>query len=120
MRSPEEISRLFADILETGSPTPEMQENFRRLKDELDEREGMLRHYGEFFDGEKGWEFRGRDVRATEEYRDLQEKYSSLQGRYHDMFFNRHSTHETDNQVDLPTDSNSVDVTVNDLLVDMK
>lgn len=44
---------LLKRIAETGGMTEDMEKDFQRLKDDFDEREGILKKYGEEYDGEK-------------------------------------------------------------------
>lgn len=104
-------------IWETGGMTPDMEDDIRRLRDEFDEREGILREYGEEYDGEQEeYEFRRRnqesvisdtgsdvtEITDTEETisntddrveldnkPDWESRYRKLEQRYKDTFFGR-------------------------------
>lgn len=52
MRTRAAYEELLTRLMNSGELTPDMEEDFSRLKDELDEREGMLARYGETYDGE--------------------------------------------------------------------
>jgi hypothetical protein len=99
--------------MNSGELTPDMEEDFRRLKDELDEREGMLARYGETYDGEnKEYEWVAREVETDgtkdgsddvvqddkendvidtpeENVIDWEAKYRDLKERYIDRFMGR-------------------------------
>lgn len=104
-------------IWETGGMTPDMEEDIRRLRDEFDEREGILREYGEEYDVEQEeYEFRRRnngseisdsgsdttEITDTEDpvsetndrieidnKPDWESRYRKLEQRYKDTFFGR-------------------------------
>lgn len=126
MLSPKGVSSVVDRIMSTGGMTEDMQNDVRRLKDELDEREGILRRYGEDWDGEsEEYDWRARPI---EDYKDrfdeLSGKYNELVDRYNRKFFAGGSAHETDTTLNegdnkVP-DSTGTDVRINDLFVDVK
>jgi hypothetical protein len=99
--------------MNSGELTPDMEADFSRLKDELDEREGMLARYGETYDGEnKEYEWVAREVETDgtkdgsddvmqddnendvidtpeENVIDWEAKYRELKQRYIDRFMGR-------------------------------
>lgn len=113
MRTRAAYEELLTRLMNSGELTPDMEEDFRRLKDELDEREGMLARYGETYDGENKeykWVARevetdgskdgsdevvqepeGNDVVDTPEENviDWEAKYRNLKERYIDRFMGR-------------------------------
>lgn len=80
------INKILRRIMETGGLTPSMEEDIKKLQDEFNEREGILKQYGETFDGEdvEDYEFKGKEVEASDEYKS---KYEELHQRYLDRFF---------------------------------
>lgn len=104
-------------IWETGGMTPDMEEDIHRLRDEFDEREGILKEYGEEYDGEdETYEFRRRNEESTisdsgsditdiidtentvsttddrveiDNRPDWESRYRKLEQRYKDTFFGR-------------------------------
>ena len=78
-------------IFETGEPTADMAAAMQRLRDDFDEREGILRRYGESYNGEnKEYDFvesqELQQVRANEQrYRS---RYEDLSRDYYNRFFN--------------------------------
>lgn len=83
------VNKLLRRIMETGGLTPDMEEDIKRLKDELDEREGVLRKYGEWYDGEDKDEFEYAEKasdHATSDA-DWERRYRELKERYIDRFF---------------------------------
>lgn len=87
---------LMRKIWETGGLTPDMEEDIKRLKDDFDEREGILRKYGEVYDGEDKDDYdyveraseAGTDASEWEtKYNSLSADYDSLKQRYLDRFF---------------------------------
>lgn len=109
---------------ETGGLTPEMQEDLEKLRGELDERDGLLRKYGETYDGEseeEEWEFREREVPDYKaQYDALTAKYNGLSARYTDLMNNPHTAHETDASVDEGqgdyTDTDYDNIRISDLI----
>lgn len=80
---------LLKRIFETGGLTPDMEKDIQRLKDDFDERDGILKKYGEEYDGELDeYEFKekaGVDSSSVDEYKT---KYEDMKKRYVDRFFN--------------------------------
>lgn len=94
MRTRQAYEELLARLMASGELTPDMEEDFRRLKDELDEREGMLARYGETYDGENkeyDWKPREEEVVDTpkENVVDWKAKYDEMKQRYIDRFMGR-------------------------------
>lgn len=86
-------SNLLSDIMKTGGMTSEMESLTFRLKDELEEREGMLKRYGEKYDGENEekdeYDYVGRN---DEEWK---RKYDELAARYRNRLFGRSTNDNT-------------------------
>lgn len=80
---------LLKRIFESGGLTPDMEKDIQRLKDDFDEREGILKKYGEDYDGElEEYDFKektGVDSSNIDEYK---AKYEDMKKRYIDRFFN--------------------------------
>ena len=74
---------LLRKIMETGGLTESMSDDFQRLKDDFDEREGMLRRYGEVYDGEdqEYYDYTPRDVE------DWESRYNELRDEYQRRFW---------------------------------
>jgi hypothetical protein len=113
MRTRLAYEELLTRLMNSGELTSDMEEDFRRLKDELDEREGMLARYGETYDGEnKEYEWVAREVETDgtkdgsddvvqddkendvidtpeENVIDWEAKYRDLKERYIDRFMGR-------------------------------
>lgn len=90
------MNKILRRIMETGGMTPDMEEDIQRLRDDFDEREGILKKYGETYDGEDmdEYEYTGRDTSEIytpkEEEKDAKEwrtKYEEMKARYLDRFF---------------------------------
>lgn len=90
------LNKILRRIMETGGMTPDMEEDIQRLRDDFDEREGVLRKYGETYDGEDmdEYEFAERDTANVftpkEEEKDTdawRRKYDEMKARYLDRFF---------------------------------
>lgn len=90
------MNKILRRIMETGGMTPDMEEDIQRLRDDFDEREGILKKYGETYDGEDTdeYEYTGRDTSEIytpkEEEKDAKEwrtKYEEMKARYLDRFF---------------------------------
>lgn len=94
MRTRRAYEELLSRLMASGELTPDMEEDFRQLKDELDEREGMLARYGETYDGENkeyDWKPREEEVVDTpkENVVDWKAKYDEMKQRYIDRFMGR-------------------------------
>lgn len=101
------MEKILRRIMETGGMTDSMEEDVRRLKDDFDEREGILKKYGETYDGEDRdeYEYSGRDTDTVytprEEEKDAKEwrtKYEEMKERYLDRFFEGRDTKEEFNE----------------------
>lgn len=94
MRTRQAYEELLARLMASGELTPDMEEDFRRLKDELDEREGILARYGETYDGENkeyDWKPREEEIIDTpkENIIDWKARYDEMKQRYIDRFMGR-------------------------------
>lgn len=80
------MDKILRRIMETGSLTEDMERDIDRIRSDFDEREGMLRRYGETYDGEDmdEYEWRGRDDEFREDWRG---RYEEMRQRYLDRFF---------------------------------
>lgn len=78
------MNTLLRRIMETGGMTEDMEKDIQRLKDDFDEREGILRRYGEVYDGEDRDEY---DYTEKENKKDWESEYRTLEKRYLDKFF---------------------------------
>lgn len=87
------MKKILRRIMETGGLTPEMEKDIERLKNDFDEREGILRKYGEVYDGEDKdeYEYTERDTDTvytpSEEENKWRTKYEDMKQRYLDRFF---------------------------------
>lgn len=90
------MNKILRRIMETGGLTPDMEVDIQRLRDDFDERESILKKYGETYDGEgiDEYEYTGRDTdeiyTPKEEEKDAKEwrtKYEEMKARYLDRFF---------------------------------
>lgn len=124
MRTRLAYEELLTRLMNSGELTPDMEVDFSRLKDELDEREGMLARYGETYDGEnKEYEWVAREVETDgaedgsddvvqdgkendvidtpeENVIDWEAKYRDLKERYIDRFMGRIKEENLDNMRD--------------------
>ena len=67
-----EAYKIIERIADSGGLDDDMLSDLKKLKDELDEREGMLKKYGETYDGE---DWRDRATRAERERDEIRRKY---------------------------------------------
>lgn len=100
------MDKILRRIMETGGLTEDMERDIDRLRSDFDEREGILRRYGETYDGEdmEEYEWRGRDDETREDsdrddkviytpreevkdYEDWRGRYEEMRQRYLDRFF---------------------------------
>ena len=98
------FEKLARRIMESGGMTEQMENDVRRLKDDFDEREGLLRKYGETYDGEDREEYEWKessqlarvsdpDTSVLDDVsvpaKDWEAEYKSLRQRYLDRFFGK-------------------------------
>lgn len=106
------MTKLLRRIMETGGMSEAMESDIQRLRDDFDEREGMLRRYGETYDGEddvdeydwtpredtdseyeqdetgtEGMEGSDEVFTPREEEKDWRQEYENMRQRYLDRFF---------------------------------
>lgn len=90
------MTKILRRIMESGGMTDDMEEDVRRLQDDFDEREGILRKYGETYDGEDRDEYEFSERDGTPIYTPREEdkladdwriKYEEMKKRYLDRFF---------------------------------
>lgn len=90
------MTKILRKIMESGGMTEDMERSVRRLQDDFDEREGILKKYGETYNGEDRdeYDFIGRDtdeiytLREEEKLADdWRAKYEEMKSRYLDRFF---------------------------------
>lgn len=90
------MNKILRRIMESGGMTDDMEEDVRRLQDDFDEREGILRKYGETYDGEDRDEYEFSERDGTSIYTPREEdkladdwriKYEEMKKRYLDRFF---------------------------------
>ena len=90
------MNKILRRIMETGGLTPDMENDIQRLRDDFDERESILKKYGETYDGEDidEYEYTGRGTveiyTPKEEEKDAKEwrtKYEEMKAHYLDRFF---------------------------------
>lgn len=117
------MNTLLRRIMETGGMTEDMEKDIQRLKDDFDEREGILRRYGEVYDGEDKDEY---EYTEKENKKDWESEYKTLEKRYLDKFFGEGgNSSETsydeimnDQETDVKRDSEPQ--TFNDLLFNVE
>lgn len=96
------MESLLRKIMETGGLTDDMENSVKRLKDDFDEREGILKRYGKTYEGddtdEYDWDESNKDDESVytplEEEKDWKAEYESLNKRYIDRFFSGVPTEE--------------------------
>ena len=90
------MTKILRRIMESGGMTDDMEEDVRRLQDDFDEREGILRKYGETYDGEDRDEYEFSEREGTSIYTPREEdkladdwriKYEEMKKRYLDRSF---------------------------------
>lgn len=98
-------NKLLRRIYETGGLTPDMEADIERLKKDFDEREGILRLYGEVYDGEDvdEYEYKGKEVSEFSPSEDhdseWRAKYEEMRNRYLDRFFGGEEIEEIDDNM---------------------
>lgn len=87
------MEKILRRIMERGGMTEDMERDVERLKDDFDEREGILKRYGETYDGEDRdeYDYSERDdiniYTPKEEEKDWKQEYDNLKERYMNRFF---------------------------------
>lgn len=113
------LEKLLRRLWETGGLTPDMEEDLQRLRDDFDEREGILRKYGEVYDGEDRDEYDWTETPTAAEAQsnNWEDKYKEMKQRYIDRFFGGNRIDDKDTTVlDDTSNEEPMDVTVEDLL----
>lgn len=95
------IKNLLNRLWETGGLSADMEADIKRLQDDFDEREGMLRKYGEVYDGEDREEY--EFVEKPSETEDWKGKYEEMKSRYVNRFFNGEETRKDGDSDDFNT-----------------
>lgn len=83
------VNKILRRIMETGGLTDAMENDIKRLKDDFDEREGILKAYGETYDGEDKdeYDFKGKEQSQISTDEDYKGKYEEMKQKYLDRFF---------------------------------
>lgn len=83
------VNTILRRIMETGGLSDAMENDIKRLQDDFDEREGMLKNYGEVYDGEDKdeYDFVPRESTTLEGGEDYKSKYEDMKQKYLDRFF---------------------------------
>ena len=87
------MEKILRRIMESGGMSEDMERDVERLKDYFDEREGILKRYGETYDGEDRdeYDYSERDdiniYTPKEEEKDWKQEYDNLKERYMNRFF---------------------------------
>lgn len=110
----DEYVELLKHISETGGDTDDMLEALKRLQDDFDEREGMLRELGESRDKET---FTNDDVFDKDGVK-WSEKYDDMRRRYRDRFFTSGSAMIEAQEEDIEKDTDSTKMSYDDLFED--
>lgn len=110
----DEYVELLKHISETGGDTDDMLEALKRLQDDFDEREGMLRELGESRDKET---FTNDDVFDKDGVK-WSEKYDDMRRRYRDRFFTSGPAVIETQEEDIEKDTDSTKMSYDDLFED--
>lgn len=92
---------LLTRLWDSGGLTEDMETDLKRLQDDFDEREGMLRKFGEVYDGEDKdeYEYTARETSGE----DWEAKYNDMKNRYVSRFFNGEETRADGDADDFKT-----------------
>lgn len=104
LRSLKAIDLILKRIMETGGVTDTMEKDIQDLRDEFNEREGILKRYGETYDGED--EFYDYDLADPQE--DYKAKYEDMKQRYINAFFGENTSVVDTNENALRTFEDSI------------
>lgn len=110
----DEYVELLKRISATGGDTDEMLEDLKKLQDDYDEREGMLKELGESKD---------KTVYTDDDVMDKDgvkwsEKYDDMRRRYRDRFFGSAYETKEDQLTDIEKDDRSTKMTFDELFRD--
>lgn len=98
------MEKILRRIMDSGGMTEDMENDIERLKDDFDEREGILKRYGETYDGEDRdeYDYSERDdiniYTPDEEEKDWKQEYDNLKERYMNRFFGTSDVKEEFNE----------------------
>ena len=95
------IKNLLNRLWETGGLSADMEADIKRLQDDFDEREGMLRKYGEVYDGEDKEEY--EFVEKSSDVEEWKSKYEEMKSRYVNRFFYGEETRKDGDSDDFKT-----------------
>lgn len=112
------FTNLVQRIWETGGLTPDMEKDIERLKADYDEREGILKRYGESYDGEdEEYDFKERETAAGTDQGgvDWESKYNEMKDRYVRRFLGNQNTPDKDDTV-IEETSETETKTIDELL----
>lgn len=93
-------NNVLTRIWETGGLTKDMEGDLERLKADFDEREGMLRKYGEVYDGEDRDEYEFIEKISNDDWKG---KYEEMKERYKNRFFRGEPNRDNYDQGDFKT-----------------
>lgn len=87
------MQSLLTRIMETGGMSESMETDIKRLKDDFDEREGILKKYGETYDGEDRDEYEWEGYKNTDNDASNsdtvelvpRDEYDAIKGTYEDL-----------------------------------
>lgn len=141
--TPEEYSDLLKEIANSGGDTPKMMELLQKLRDDYDEREGMLKKYGEDRDREEpegevterkeirkeseedNREDGGKrrraydgDVVSRAEFDKMREEMEKIRKAYIDKYFSTPVDAKREQEEDVRKDDKSEDMSFDELFKD--
>lgn len=115
--------KILQRIFETGGLTTDMEKDVQKLKDDFDEREGILRKYGEVYDGEDRdeYEWKEREGERSEyinggDKKDWEREYNNLKARYMERFFGSVPESTTTEEIVEETPEETADISIDDIL----
>ena len=111
MISERTYNSIIRNIIDSGGMNEDMTRDMEQLKTELDERNGMLRRYGEITDNEDG----SAVFTAKDDNENWRGKYEEMRKRYYDRFFGDDETEKTVED-EIPKSYERENITINDLL----
>lgn len=107
----DEYVDLIKDISATGGDTDDMMEKLKRLQDDYDEREGMLKKLDEYKDKTV---YNDDDVFDQDGVK-WSEKYDDMRRRYRDRFFGTIEEAKVDQAEDIKDDDTVTSMSFDDL-----
>ena len=113
------VNRMLKAIIDSGALTEDMESSLEKLRDDFDEREGILKKYGNVQDGEDIDEYEFEAIEQAEHTdtteEDFKAKYEELRQKYRDRFWNGESKEVEEETTEVEETEEIEDIKIDDL-----